>query len=133
MWAKMMGFAVISFPILVAAFPNSGLACQRAPNLSPILDTLSSYLRTLVTFLLVKEYKDHVGSADFPLKVAGAEYHHVLIMHLRVPGLGEVPGVHGRELHLHVMGVLWAPGDAVKVHQAVSARLTDFSCEILWE
>ena len=26
-WAKMIGLAVISFPILVAAFPNSGLAC----------------------------------------------------------------------------------------------------------
>ena len=31
MCAKMMGFDVISFPIFVAAFPNSGLALDKVP------------------------------------------------------------------------------------------------------
>ena len=85
-----------------------------------------TYLSAFLTLVFVKEDKDHVGPLDLPLEVAGAEDHHILVMHLRVPGLGEVPGVHGRKLHLHVMGVLRAPGDAVKVHQAVTAHLTSF-------
>ena len=81
------------------------------------------YLRTLFTLVLVKEYEDHVSSADFSLEVPGPEDHHVLVVHVGVPGLGEVPGIHRRELHLHIMGELRAPGDSVNVHKGVTGHL----------
>ena len=78
-----------------------------------ILQNIIFYLLTSRTVFLVKENENHEGPFDLSLKVPRGQDHDVLVVHVRGPDLGVVPGVHRGELQLHIMFEFRSPGNVI--------------------